>query len=81
MATLEHIHDDSAVEVFANISRITAKCLITVEDEVGISPLHFQRNYKTIFERLGMKQIVNCIPSHVEGLGFDFQARVFRKKK
>jgi len=79
MATLEHVHSDSASQVFKAISAVTLKCLVTVEDEVGISPTHFARNYKRVFEGLGMRQVESVIPTRVRGLGLNFQARVFKK--
>lgn len=78
MAVLEHIHTDSAW-IFREIMRITKDSLVTIEDEHGISWRHFPRNYKKVFEPLGMKQIeeINC--NDVDGLSSDFVARVFEK--
>lgn len=77
MAVLEHIHPDSEW-VFPQVARITKHVLITIEDELSLSWRHFPRNYKDIFEPLGMKQVeaLNC--SDVDGLGNSFFARIFR---
>ena len=79
MAVLEHIHPDSENEVFNEIARITGKYLITIEDEVtAYSDRVFPRNYKTIFEGLGLKEIdsFNCAEMD---LGKNFNLRVFSK--
>jgi len=51
---LMHVHKDSEW-IFEKIVRLTDK-LITFEDETGIAKKNFPRNYKTLFESLGMKQ-------------------------
>ena len=56
MAVLMHIHPDSEF-IFKEITRITKDRLIVIEDEKCISPRHFPRNYKSVFENLGMRQI------------------------
>lgn len=78
MAVLEHIHTDSEW-IFPEMVRITKDFLITIEDECGISWRHFPRNYKKVFEPLGMRQIeeINC--SEVDGLNSSFFARIFKK--
>jgi|GEM_PF-2464290 hypothetical protein len=80
MAVLEHIHDESEF-IFSHITRITRKILITIEDEGGISWRHFPRNYKKIFENLGMKQIeeINFKKTRVPGIKKEFFGRVFTK--
>jgi hypothetical protein len=79
MAVLEHIHPDSEW-IFADLARITGSYLITIEDEVNVSWKHVPRNYKQIFEPLGLTQIEegSCISA---GLGQAFRLRVFRKEK
>jgi len=79
MAFLEHVHPASEW-VFSEIARITVGVLITIEDEVGYSWNHFPRNYKRVFERLGMRQIEVCDCRGVDGLGTNFFARVFIKQ-
>lgn len=79
MAVLEHIHPDSEW-IFADLARITGSYLITIEDEAAVSWRHVPRNYKKIFEPLGLAQIEegSCIPA---GLSQGFRLRVFRKKQ
>jgi SAM-dependent methyltransferase len=55
MAVLEHIHRDSEW-VFAEIARVSSK-LIIIEDELDSSERHFPRNYRRIFEGLGMREL------------------------
>lgn len=59
MAVLEHIHPDSADEVFENIVRVADKYIITNEYEghKRTNNRVFERNYKTVFESIGCKQI------------------------
>jgi len=81
MATLLHLHPESEW-VFAEMVRITSRWLLTVECEnrnqrskAGIQR-HWARNYRTIFEGLGMRQ------TH-EQAGFGdldrYIARIFEK--
>ncbi len=78
MAVLEHIHSESEW-VFQEMVKMTKEYLITIEDEHHLSWRHFPRNYKSIFEPLGMKQVeeINC--KEIKGLGSHFQARIFKK--
>lgn len=80
MAVLEHIHSDSEF-IFSHMARIVKKTLITVEDEKGLSWRHFPRNYKRIFENLGLKQIEEITFGNVRipDLNKDVVARVFKK--
>jgi len=80
MAVLEHVHPSSNW-VLPEIARVVRKLLITIEDEVGVSRRHVPRNYQSVFEPLGLRQVevVNC--REVEGLGADFNARVFEAKR
>lgn len=79
LAVLEHLHTDSDW-VFAHIARVTGRCLVTVEDERGVSWRHFPRNYREIFEPLGLTQVeeVNC--ENVPTLGPNSIGRVFLKQ-
>ena len=79
MAVLEHIHTDSEW-IFPEITRITKKILITIEDEHGLSWRHFPRNYKDIFESFGMEQIYEENCSEIKKLSNNFFVRIFRKK-
>lgn len=78
MAVLEHIHRDSEW-VFKEMARITQKCLITIEDEKNVSERHFPRNYRQIFESLGMRQVYEHNCADVPELSKKFYARVFVK--
>lgn len=40
-----------------NLVRITKKHLITMAHEEGTPRKNFPRNYKTVFEKLGLKQV------------------------
>lgn len=55
-AVLMHIHKDSEY-LLDYIPKLVNKFLITFEDEVGVARKNFPRNYKSVFEKLGMKQI------------------------
>ena len=77
MAVLEHIHEDSAVQVFLEMKRIFKKFLITVEDEKKISERHFQRNYKDVFEGIGLKEIKSFRCNKIQGLDKNYIFRIF----
>ncbi|KQZ28525.1 hypothetical protein ASD50_19585 [Mesorhizobium sp. Root552] len=76
MAVLEHVHPDSNW-IFAEMARVSPK-IITVEDEVTESPRHFKRDYRTIFQDLGYKQIelIEAVPGMTRG----FRYRCFARK-
>jgi len=78
MAVLEHIHPDSEF-IFSEMARITKRFLVSIEDEQGVSWRHFPRNYKRVFESLGLEQVEEFNCSGVHGLGGDFFLRVFKK--
>ncbi len=74
MAVLEHIPYDMEY-VFQNIADST-KYLITIEDErSNHTKRHFPRNYKTVFENLGMRQIGSIHPN-LPGCNSGFIARI-----
>ncbi len=79
MAVLEHVHDDAA-QVFAGIARVCRSFLITIEDERRTSWRHFPRNYRRIFELLGLAQLheERC-ERETHGLSPAHVARVFRR--
>lgn len=56
MAVLMHIHYDSDW-IFEDLARITKKYLITMEHEKGAATKNFPRNYKTVFEKIGLNEI------------------------
>ena len=80
MAVLMHIHPGSRF-IFPEMVRITSKYLITIEGEKGASWRAFPRNYKQIFESLGMKQVYQFNCREIKGLGLIYFARVFVKNK
>ena len=57
-----------------------SQMLITIEDEKNVSERHFPRNYRKIFDGLGMKQVYEKHLSQNEGLNKKFYARVFAKQ-
>ena len=81
MAVLEHIHSDSEW-IFSEIARKAKRYLITIEGEKkNVSELHFPRNYKNIFEGLGLQQVYEKHLSQKEGLNTNFYARVFSRNR
>jgi 2-polyprenyl-3-methyl-5-hydroxy-6-metoxy-1,4-benzoquinol methylase len=80
IAVLEHIHRDSEW-VFPEIAK-RARMLITIEGEKSIaSELHIARNYKSIFEGLGLQQVYEKNLGQKEGLNANFYARVFSRDR
>jgi len=81
MAVLEHVHPDSDW-VFADIARLAGRVLITIEDEAGDDWRHFPRNYRTVFESCGLRQ-VEAFQVYLAGdRALDgFWARVFFKER
>lgn len=80
MAVLEHIHTESEW-VFREIVRVARDTLITIEDEEHISWRHFPRNYRQVFQQIGLEQVHEEDCSDIPGLGPGFVARVFKKKQ
>ena len=82
-AVLYHIHYDREW-IFHDMVRITKDFLITIEDEYAISDWrHFPRNYKKVFQALGMKQVeeIDCGKvAPLQGLYNGFYARVLKKQ-
>ena len=78
MAVLEHIHPDSEW-IFEEMVSKANKHIITIEDEHGTSWRHFVRNYKNVFENLGLTQIYEYNCEKVPGLNKNFFARIFTK--
>ena len=77
MAVLEHLPPESE-HVFEQIVKITKTYLLTIEDEVCVSSRHFPRNYKRVFEPLGLKEI--DVEKKLPHLSFGFQLRLFTKE-
>lgn len=78
MAFLEHVHNDSEWILGEIVKR--CKYLLTIEDEIHRTIRHTPRNYKEVFESLGMKQITsnNKIDEIMGGVN-GFVMRLFRK--
>lgn len=76
MGVLLHIHWDNDW-IFPEIARITKDILITVEQEEARYYMGFARNYRHIFEALGMRQLQR-ISTEIAGstVGGDSTARV-----
>ncbi len=77
MAVLMYIHWDSDW-IFPEIARITKDILVTIEREEASYDNGFARNYRDVFERLGMTQLeeINC--EVVESFGGVFKARILK---
>jgi SAM-dependent methyltransferase len=75
MAVLEHIPVESEY-IFMDMAK--SDYIITIEDEQSKNEICFSRNYKTIFENLGMKEIKH---ETVTGELFctTFEARIFQR--
>lgn len=56
MGVLQHIHPDSSF-VFEEMARVTKDEVIIMESERHTTQRTFERNYKKVFEQLGMVQI------------------------
>lgn len=80
MAVLEHIHNESS-GVFSDMVRVARRWIITIEDEMDVSDRHFPRNYRRVFEGLGMKQIEEMADMDQYGLPTGFITRVFEKQE
>jgi 2-polyprenyl-3-methyl-5-hydroxy-6-metoxy-1,4-benzoquinol methylase len=78
MAVLVHIHTDSDW-VFAEMARVARRNIITIEDELNCTERHFKRNYKTIFEAHGFRQLNERDCKDIEGLDASYTARVFAR--
>lgn len=80
VAVLLHIHPTSDW-IFAEMAK-RVKTLIVIEGESGAGWRHFPRNYKKIFENLGMRQVEEIDCTHVPeltGQGMEnYVARVFQ---
>jgi len=75
LAVLQHIHPDSNF-IFEEISRVTSKYIITIEEENNYNPGGtFPRDYSKIFASLGWEMVYNSpMPDRIK-----IQARIFKK--
>jgi len=78
MAVLMHIHPDNEW-VFAELVRITKKTLIVIENQIQDNFRDFPRDYKKIFESLGMKQVFEEDGAPMMGFNDPYYARIFIK--
>lgn len=79
MAVLEHIHPRSEW-IFGEMARIAKTHIITIEDEGRNTARIFPRNYRAVFESLGMKQVEEEQLTEAAGLDDRFFKRIFQKK-
>lgn len=79
MAVLEHVHTESEW-LFEELARITGRWLLTIEDERNDSWRHFPRNYRGVFEGLGLRQTRHeQLELERHGLPRNFHARLFER--
>lgn len=78
MTVLQHIHPRSR-RVFEQIVRITKRVLITIENEQKLTWRHVPRDYRKIFEPLGLVPL-EMIPCQDHGMSGENVARVFAKR-
>lgn len=78
MASLMHHHPSSDF-ILKEIYKKSKKYILTIEDETNDKPLQFARNYKKIFESLGMKEITSETIYDLEPNRYPFQTRLFEK--
>jgi SAM-dependent methyltransferase len=77
MAVLEHVHPD-AESVFAELTRIASRLVVTIEDEGHVTGRHFVRDYGAVFGALGCTPLVAEPTPEALGLGASFVTRAFR---
>jgi len=78
VAVLEHIHSDSSW-LFSEMTRISRRYIITLENEATVSWRIFPRDYGRIFEGLGMTMVeVNDCRKLPDWYGIG-KLRVFKK--
>jgi len=78
VATLGHIRNDSAW-IFREMARVTSDYLMTIEDEKNRHWGHHPRNYKEIFGKLGMHQVLEVNCNGEKGFNKSHVLRLFRK--
>ncbi len=74
MAVLLHIHPESEW-IFEHMVRATKKYLIIIEAETSVEYKLYARNYKAIFEGLGMTEVFNETMPVME----NYTTRIFKK--
>jgi SAM-dependent methyltransferase len=83
MAVLEHVHPDSDA-IFDHIVRVAGRFILTIEDEGTVTPRHFARDYRAVFESRGCRQVrvlefnqVSTEAFNLAGLSHGHVARLF----
>ena len=74
MAVLLHIHPDSEW-IFEHMVRATKKYLVIIEAETSVEYKLYARDYKAIYEGLGMKEVFNETMPIME----NYTTRIFKK--
>jgi SAM-dependent methyltransferase len=77
MAVLEHVHPD-AESLFADMVRVAARVVVTIEDEGHVTGRHFVRDYGAVFGALGCTPVFAEPTPETLGLGTSFVTRAFR---
>jgi hypothetical protein len=80
MAVLEHVHTDSEW-IFRELARAAARFVLTIEDEKARSERHFPRDYRAVFEPLGLREVERRSDLAAYGLSPSFVARIFAKER
>ncbi len=79
MAVLEHLHFDSDW-VFDHVARVARGLVVTIENEEDVSERTFPRDYRAVFEPLGLRQVDEVRdPPGFGGERNGFVARVFTR--
>ena len=77
MAVLEHVHPD-AESLFAEMVRVAARAIVTIEDEGHVTGRHFVRDYGAVFGALGCEPVFAEPTPQALGLDAGFVTRAFR---
>ncbi len=77
MAVLMHIHPSSH-SIFKEIARVARK-IVTIEAEDSSCGYVFPRNYRHVFERLGLEQVREARVTGIKGYE-EYTARLFRSE-
>ena len=80
MAVLEHIHPIVEKLVFENMKRVSAKYIMTIEDETTESDRLFPRNYQDVFECDEFKQIEHITKVKAKGFNNKYVYRLFERR-
>jgi SAM-dependent methyltransferase len=78
MAVLEHLHPESE-SVFDEMIRVAGSTVVTIEDEHGVSRHHTPRDYRTVFQARGLREVAHESLGADAGFGTAFEARAFQR--